>query len=119
MLTSPDHHKGSTMRHYIREPWQGGNKENPLRLWAYVPGGAIIIADFDASSALRHEVKVENCRRACAAVRLTGDLSNEELERMVKLGLTLDKLYKEVESLRVFKAGVDEALNSGDGSYRP
>lgn len=29
------------------------------------------------------------------------------------------KLLKEVESLRAFKRSVDEALNSGDGSYRP
>lgn len=28
-------------------------------------------------------------------------------------------LEAEVKSLRAFKAGVDEALNSGDGSYRP
>ena len=28
-------------------------------------------------------------------------------------------LYTEVKSLLAFKAGVDEALNSGDGSYRP
>ena len=26
---------------------------------------------------------------------------------------------QELESLRAFKAGVDEALNSGDGVYRP
>jgi len=26
---------------------------------------------------------------------------------------------REAESLRAFKRGVDEALNSGDGSYRP
>jgi hypothetical protein len=25
----------------------------------------------------------------------------------------------EIEGLRAFKRGVDEALNSGDGSYRP
>ncbi len=29
------------------------------------------------------------------------------------------ELRREVESLRAFKRGVDEALNSGDGSYRP
>lgn len=28
-------------------------------------------------------------------------------------------LRDEVDSLRAFKAGVDEALNSGDGVYRP
>lgn len=28
-------------------------------------------------------------------------------------------LWQEIESLRAFKRGVDEALNSGDGSYRP
>lgn len=26
---------------------------------------------------------------------------------------------QEIASLRAFKAGVDEALNSGDGTYRP
>ena len=30
-----------------------------------------------------------------------------------------DELRREVRSLRAFKAGVDDALNSGDGSYRP
>jgi hypothetical protein len=28
-------------------------------------------------------------------------------------------LRDEVDSLRAFKAGVDDALNSGDGVYRP
>lgn len=30
-----------------------------------------------------------------------------------------ERLLEEVESLRAFKRGVDEALNSGDGVYRP
>jgi len=28
-------------------------------------------------------------------------------------------IFKELESLRAFKRSVDEALNSGDGTYRP
>lgn len=32
---------------------------------------------------------------------------------------TIHALYKEVRSLAAFKASVDEALNTGDGSYRP
>ena len=39
-----------------------------------------------------------------------------DLEEMV---YELISLRDEVESLRAFKRGVDEALNSGDGSYRP
>jgi len=31
----------------------------------------------------------------------------------------ISKLKKELESLRAFKHSVDEALNSGDGAYRP
>lgn len=31
----------------------------------------------------------------------------------------VEYLEREVEALRAFKRGVDEALNSGDGSYRP
>jgi len=31
----------------------------------------------------------------------------------------ISKLKKELESLRAFKHSVDEALNSGDGTYRP
>ena len=31
----------------------------------------------------------------------------------------LAEAKREIESLRAFKRGVDEALNSGDGIYRP
>jgi hypothetical protein len=31
----------------------------------------------------------------------------------------LDEAADEIDNLRVFKRGVDEALNSGDGAYRP
>jgi hypothetical protein len=31
----------------------------------------------------------------------------------------LPQLLAEVEGLRAFKAAVDAAINSGDGSYRP
>jgi len=31
----------------------------------------------------------------------------------------LDDAASEIESLRAFKRNVDEALNSGDGSYKP
>jgi len=39
--------------------------------------------------------------------------SREEYERKIK------ELIDEVEGLRAFKRNVDEALNSGDGVYRP
>lgn len=38
---------------------------------------------------------------------------------IVKLAEEVIFLRDEVDSLRAFKAGVDEALNSGDGVYRP
>ena len=31
----------------------------------------------------------------------------------------LSSMFNELEGLRAFKANVDEALNSGDGVYRP
>jgi hypothetical protein len=36
-----------------------------------------------------------------------------------QLELKLAKVEREVVSLRAFKNSVDEALNSGDGTYRP
>lgn len=36
-----------------------------------------------------------------------------------RLAARVRALETEIESLRGFKRGVDEALNSGDGSYRP
>jgi hypothetical protein len=41
---------------------------------------------------------------------------NERYQRMME---TEEKLRAEVVSLRRFQASVDEALNSGDGSYKP
>ena len=41
---------------------------------------------------------------------------NERYQRMLA---TEKELRAEIRSLRGFKASVDEALNMGDGSYRP
>lgn len=46
----------------------------------------------------------------------------EDAEMLARLKVVQEKLgelWKENKSLRAFKANVDEALNSGDGSYRP
>jgi hypothetical protein len=40
-------------------------------------------------------------------------------ERLAAQIVALPQLLAEVEGLRAFKAAVDAALNSGDGSYRP
>jgi hypothetical protein len=47
----------------------------------------------------------------CAAARLKAELS-------VAQSALADK-ERELKSLRAFKRSVDEALNSGDGVYRP
>lgn len=36
-----------------------------------------------------------------------------------RLADLLDEAANEIDGLRAFKRSVDEALNSGDGSYRP
>lgn len=100
-------------------PWQGGDGAQTTRLWAHHPLGSVIIADFSVSKNLRHEEQVANCRRARVSARLAGEISIEELERLLKEGLTIGKLLAEIKGLRSFKASVDESLNSGDGSYRP
>ena len=55
-------------------------------------------------------------RRAAEALFVHLSTSEVNLEFAV---YELIALRAEVESLRVFKRSVDEALNSGDGSYRP
>ena len=40
-------------------------------------------------------------------------------ERLAAAQARVEALRQEVEGLRAFKRSVDEALNSGDGSYRP
>ena len=43
----------------------------------------------------------------------------DECERLAAQIVALPQLLAEVEGLRAFKAAVDAAINSGDGSYRP
>lgn len=109
----------STGNSYVKNPLQGGDGQNPTRLWTHEPGGSVIVADFSASKHLRHEVQVANARRARAAWNLCSGLSTEEIETMLKGGRTIASLEAEVRGLRMFKASVDEALNSGDGTYKP
>lgn len=54
-------------------------------------------------------------REAKFRILVTGlpDYKREELWAI------FHEMEKELQSLRVFKANVDEALNTGDGSYRP
>lgn len=40
-------------------------------------------------------------------------------EKLIQLRSIAARALVEVDNLRAFKRGVDEALNSGDGSYRP
>lgn len=55
-------------------------------------------------------------------------MTDEEIEKLragphyiseLRLILRVDELKAEIKSLEGFKHGVDEALNSGDGVYRP
>lgn len=78
--------------------------------------------------AARQARRVDLARRlliACNDAALTGitfseDAPIEYFERVPsRVKDRVDRLYAEVESLQAFKRGVDEGLNSGDGSYRP
>lgn len=89
---------------HIVEPWQGGDGLQTTRLWAHVAGGDVIIADFSVSSNLRQEVKVANARRARVCVRLCEGMSTEEIERMLKLGDSLQKIQTDLNNLIGFKA---------------
>lgn len=88
------------MTRHISERWQGGSTDNPLRLWAHQPGGAIIVADFDVSTHLRHETKVANARYARAAVNFALGTSVEQIERLQARGLGLADVLHRVEMLR-------------------
>lgn len=61
-------------------------------------------------SQLQAEIKVRN---ACARA---ADLN---LQRAESAERRCEELEREIDGLRRFKSGVDEALNSGDGSYKP
>jgi len=41
------------------------------------------------------------------------------VQTLSRLRADLEALQAEIEALQKFKASVDEALNSGDGAYRP
>lgn len=56
-------------------------------------------------------------RLSADRVRLSGYEFSSSL--MLKAADELERLRREVEGLRAFKRSVDEALNSGNGSYRP
>lgn len=72
---------------------------------------------FYAVLALASPSDVLPLARALRAVEL--HISREWVRAFGHVYLELLNLRIEVKSLRAFKAGVDEALNSGDGSYRP
>jgi len=46
-------------------------------------------------------------------------LLSEAGSKLIAEQMSITVLTREVEGLRSFKASVDQALNSGDGSYRP
>jgi len=50
--------------------------------------------------------------------RVATEIEHAELELSAARSALAEK-ERELESLRAFKRGVDEALNSGDGVYRP
>lgn len=54
-------------------------------------------------------------------MRWTSDSPHEMCPRCTcrDLRATMELLKREVVSLRRFKANIDEALNSGDGTYKP
>lgn len=55
--------------------------------------------------------------------RLSENLSDDEVSICPRCWAAIQKqiadLEKELAGLRAWKRGVDEALNSGDGAYRP
>lgn len=67
-------------------PIQGGAGAQSTRLWAHLPGGDVIVANFDVSTSLRHETKVANARRARLCWNFCDGLSNEDIERLMALG---------------------------------
>lgn len=82
------------MKH-TAEPLQGGGKgNNQQRLWAHLPGGAIIIADFGVSASLRDETKEANARRARAAWNACQGVSTEQLETFVRHGCKVEDLMR-------------------------
>jgi uncharacterized membrane protein YgaE (UPF0421/DUF939 family) len=71
---------------------------------------------------LRHHQLTDNSAfqgRLIASLRQEVDASRRAVEKVPQLEARVKELEAENQSLRSFKASVDEALNSGDGSYRP
>jgi hypothetical protein len=66
--------------------WQGGEAAQTTRLWARKPGGDVILADFSVSRSLRHEEQVANAKRARLCVNFCIGMSDEQIERLMKLG---------------------------------
>ena len=66
-----------------------------------------------AEAVAKHPVVIEeHCRHGgCEADILRASIG--------RLESTLDQARAELDSLRAWKRSVDEALNSGDGAYRP
>jgi hypothetical protein len=105
-------------------PWEvvdyrRGDSESDT--WLGVIQGAFEILDerFQVGhvkySALPPKVNIAN---AALIAHAPGDLAFL-LELVSSLRTRIHELDAQVKSLRAFKSSVDEALNSGDGSYRP
>jgi hypothetical protein len=65
---------------------------------------------------------IDRHMRGSLTLARTGDfsaLADHALKQAIEVLELCAKFAREVESLRAFKRGVDEACNSGDGSYRP
>lgn len=102
------------MSKYIAGRWQSGDDSTNTRLWAHEPGGAVIIADFGVSSALRDEVKKANMRRARTCVNFAIGTSTEQIEEMMKRNISLGDVIVAredlLEALREVCIGVSRAI---------
>ena len=77
---------------------------------------AIYARDHFTREAEAHTETRSRLDAAYAELKKCNDDWNERYSRMLE---TEGALQEELFSLRAFKRGVDESLNSGDGSYRP
>ena len=73
--------------------------------------------DWEGRARLFH-LKAEDEFQAVRAERLAR-LLNGAGSTLIANNITIAELKHEIEGLRSFKHSVDQALNSGNGSYRP
>ena len=97
--------EAGTVLHFVKQP----NKPHVARYGQFTSSQEIVLAD-------EHDREVAGLEQAVRYARHDRD---HEYKQRLQLEQRLQAVTAELEGLCAFKRSVDEALNSGDGVYRP